>query len=97
MRRLFYSYQARIDLLEIGSHIEQFNQPRSLTFVTELRAKASRIAIFPNSYPSRDDLEPGLRMAIHGRYLILFRTTDLEVEIARIVHGARDLRTIFEK
>jgi toxin ParE1/3/4 len=84
-------------LLEIRDHIEQFNPPRSKTFVTELRAKAEKIAAFPYAYPERSDLKAGLRMAVHGHYLILFRVEDLNVEIAHIIHGARDLPKIFEK
>jgi toxin ParE1/3/4 len=97
LRRVFYSLEARIDLLGIGSNIEQFNPPRSETFVTELRTKANNIAHFPNAYPARDDLQAGLRIAIHGHYNILFRVTDLEVEIVRVIHGARDLHAIFRK
>lgn len=79
----------------IGSYIEQFNPARSETFVTELRAKGNNIAHFPHAYPSRYDLRVGLRMALHGHYKIFFHATDLEVEIIRIIHGARDLREVF--
>jgi toxin ParE1/3/4 len=40
---------------------------------------------------SREDLAPGLQMAVHGNYLILFRAQETLVRIERIVHGARRL------
>jgi Arc/MetJ-type ribon-helix-helix transcriptional regulator len=46
----------------------------------------------PGSFPARDDISPGLRSAVHGRYLLLSRELRDEVRIVRIVHGARDLR-----
>jgi toxin ParE1/3/4 len=95
LKRVIFAPDALIDLLKIQEHIEQFNPGRSVTFVTELRTKANNISHFPGAYPARDDLQSGLRMAIHGHYNIFFRATDLKVEIVRIVHGARDLRVIF--
>lgn len=97
MRRVVYAPEALIDLLKIQEHIEQSNPLRSETFVTELRAKAAKIAAFPFAYPPRYELAAGLRVAFHGHYQILFLATESRVEIARIVHGARDLRKMFEK
>jgi hypothetical protein len=45
----------------------------------------------PAIYPARPDLAPGLRMAVHGRYLVLFRELPGEnaVRVERVLHGAR--------
>ena len=45
----------------------------------------------PGSFPARDELRKGLRSARHGRYLIFFLETSDEVQIVRVLHGARDL------
>jgi plasmid stabilization system protein ParE len=42
----------------------------------------------------RDTLRPGLRLAVHGRYNIYFRTTDTETHIVRVVHSARDVKRL---
>jgi len=39
----------------------------------------------------------GLRRKVHGSYLIVYRTRSDEVEIVRILHGARDLMRILGK
>jgi plasmid stabilization system protein ParE len=48
------------------------------------------------AYLEHREIARGLRMAVHGRFLILFRAKAGHVEIARIVHSARDLSRIFK-
>ncbi len=77
--------------MTIGLYIADDNPARAESFVAELEAKARRLAEWPGSYPTRDDISPGLRAAVHGRYLLLYREIEDEVRIVRVVHGARDL------
>ncbi len=60
------------------------------------RDKCLAAARAPLSFPSRDDLFPDLRMAVHGRYLVLFRLiVDAGVvRVERIVHAAHDPRVL---
>ncbi len=80
------------DLEEIGDYIALEDPRRAELSVDQLKAHCHRLASMPRSYPARDDIWPGLRMAVHGRYLILFRDLAEEVRIERILHGARDLQ-----
>jgi toxin ParE1/3/4 len=70
------------------------SQARS-DLVAELRSQAERIGAFPLAYPSRDDLDAGLRMAVHRPYLIFFRVESDHVRVERVLHGARDLGSVF--
>lgn len=47
-------------------------------------------------YPARTDLAPGLRMAVHGRYLVLYRDlpSDNMVRVERVLHSARNLSNL---
>jgi toxin ParE1/3/4 len=76
--RLVFSPRAEADLEQIGDYLARDNPARAISFLEELRAHC-------------DDLATGLRMAVHGRYLILFRANPDEVRIERILHGARRL------
>jgi len=48
----------------------------------------------PTAYPPRPALGPGLRAAIRRPYLIVFRIQRGEVQVLRILHGARDVAGI---
>lgn len=97
MKRLVFAPLARDDLEAIGLYIAEDNPERALTFVAELEAIARQTAERPQSFRQRDDLAPGLRAALHGRYMIFFRELADEVRVERIVHGARNLRALFEE
>jgi toxin ParE1/3/4 len=95
MTRLTYLPAALVDLKAITLYIAEDNPDRALSFVEELCAKAQQALERPESFPARDDLSPGLRVARHGRYLIFFQHAANEIQIVRVMHGARDLAQIF--
>lgn len=95
MRPVIFSPDALLDLQDIGDYIAADNPERSLSFVAELHDVAENIAGAPEAYRAREDIAPGLRMALKGNYVILFRVRQDCIEIARILHGARDLPRAF--
>jgi len=54
------------------------------------RDRRGDAAAGPEAYPTRDDIAPGVRMAVHGRYLIFFRAGPERVGDARD-RGSRGL------
>jgi plasmid stabilization system protein ParE len=48
------------------------------------------------AFKSELNISVGLRSAVHGRYLLLFRELEDEVRIVRVVHGARNIPSLFE-
>jgi len=82
------------DIEAIGDDIAADNPPRAVSFIDELLEVCARIASHPKAFRRRDDLAPGLRQAVHGRYLILFTARDKDVAIERVVHGARRLEDL---
>jgi len=83
------SPRAAIDLEEIGDYIALSNPDRAISFVDELLSRCAAVAERPTSYPRREDFGIGIRMAVHGRYRILFRVDCEGARIERIVHSAR--------
>lgn len=64
---------------------------------TTLRDVRRAIAIlrdFPFSGRSRSDLRPGLRSVTIGHYILFYRVSRTELEIARILDGRRDLESV---
>lgn len=96
MTTVIYAPDAQIDLIEIAGYISADNERLAESFVVRLREKAVLIALSPRIYRARDDLMAGLRSAAVGDYLILFRIVEGGIEVARVVHGARDLKRLFE-
>lgn len=96
MVRLVILPAARADLIEIGDFIAQDDPRRAASFVAEIEAKMRAAAERPLSFPARDELHEGLRAARHGRYLIFFVEQGDEVQVVRVLHGARNLPHLFE-
>ena len=92
-RRLLLLPRAAADLGEIAASVARDNPARAASFVAELEATCRAVAANPELYPARADLAPGLRMAVHGRYLVLYRDLpDADaVRVERVLHSARNL------
>lgn len=95
MPRLLILPAARADLIKIGDFIAQDNPSRALSFLAEIEIKMRQAAERPESFPARHEVREGLRSARHGRYLIFFLEADEEVQVVRVLHGAKDLSQVF--
>ena len=93
--RLSFSPRAADDLEEIGNYIARDSPSRAASFLDELESHCRVMTEMPRASPPREDLGPGLRMAVHKNYLILFRVLEDTVRIERIVHGARRIEDSF--
>ena len=94
MAAVTFSPKSRQDLRDIGDYIAKNNRANARRFVGKLIEQCLRIGKAPMGYASREDLAPGLRMAVMGRYVIFFRLIDSTVRIERVLHGARNLPVV---
>jgi toxin ParE1/3/4 len=83
------------DLEAIGDYIAQDNPTRAVTFVREIRNEIYQVGQNPLNYRLRPEYGKDARVAVVGRYIILFRTLSNTVRIERVVFGGRDLPTLF--
>jgi toxin ParE1/3/4 len=83
------SPRAALDLEEIGDFIALDNPERAISFVDELLSRCAAVGERPTLYPRREDFGARIRMAVHGRYRILFRMRPEGVRIERVLHSAR--------
>lgn len=81
------------DLETIGDFIARDNPVRAVTFIRELREKLRHVAQDPLLYQLRPDIGKDARIAVYGRYVILFRIIGDRgvVRVERVVSGYRDL------
>jgi toxin ParE1/3/4 len=90
------SAEAEADLEEIGDYIAQDNPERADTFIEEIRARFDSISDMPRAYPERPEIDDGVRACVHGQYVIFYCVTETTVEIARVLHGARNITRLFQ-
>lgn len=94
--RLCFTPRAERDLESIGDLIAQDSPARTLSFIRDLRLQCLRIARHPAPYRLRTELGAGVRACAHGHYLIVFEDVDGMLTIIRVLHGARNLVSLFE-
>jgi len=89
--RVEFSRWVEGDLEAIGDFIAQDNPRRAVSFIREIREKIDRIGRQPMLYQLRPEIGEDARLAVVGRYVILFRVVGETVRIERVVYGGRDL------
>jgi toxin ParE1/3/4 len=94
--RVEFSRFVEGDLDAIADYIAQDNPTRAVSFIREIGAQIHAVGQNPLLYRLRPEIGEGARMAIVGRYVILFRTMAETVRIERVVYGGRDLLALFQ-
>lgn len=85
------------DLEAIADFIAEDDPDHAIAFLREIFAKIRRIAEQPLLYQLRPEIGEGARLAVVGRYVLLFRVVnDNLVRLERVIYGGRDLPTLFQ-
>jgi toxin ParE1/3/4 len=95
--RLEFSRFVESDLEAIADYIAQDNPKRAVSFIREIRERIRAVGKNPLIYRLRSELGNDARMAVMGRYVILFRVVGEIVRIERVVYGGRDLLALLEQ
>jgi toxin ParE1/3/4 len=90
------SDHARADLDEIWTRIAQDKPDAADRFIRALVSRFPMLASMPELGRRREELAPRLRSFSVRNYVIFYRPMANGVEIARVLHGARDLPPMFE-
>lgn len=89
--------EARSDIKIVMRWIGSDNLERAESFSSELLESCRALARHPRRFPVARIVDGHeVRKRIHERYVILYRLLDKEIEILRIVHGARDWSALLE-
>jgi toxin ParE1/3/4 len=95
-----YRPRADQDLLDIAAYVldRSANLRTSRAYVDRIYARCERIGEVPLGSVSRDDLGPGIRMAVFERSVVILYTVDDDtVWITNILSGGRDYETLFDR
>jgi toxin ParE1/3/4 len=91
---------AVLDIDDIWSYlaITQGNPKVAQKVMDELRQTFELLSDFPMMGRERNDLKQGIRrIVVRKRYIVLYRVIDEDILIERVVHGSRDLESLFQE
>lgn len=95
MASVVFSPASELDLDEIWLNVALESPSAADRLVDAIGSRAAQLATFPELGPARPDIAEGMRVLTQAAYLVLYRVTDKQVEIVRVIHGARDLSELF--
>ncbi|HKO10309.1 MAG TPA: type II toxin-antitoxin system RelE/ParE family toxin [Alphaproteobacteria bacterium] len=86
---------ARVDLGDIWEFVAEDSSVRADALLRQLATTMRTLAGNPLMGRLREDLLPGLRSFAVGSYIIFYRPGERGIEVARVLHGARDIPALF--
>ncbi len=96
MSRVTRRPQAEADILEIWGYIAEDSVVEADRWVDRLDEKFSLWATQPMMGRGRDELAPGIRSLVFGRYVVFFEPLPDGIDVVRVLHGSRDIDASFE-
>ena len=95
MKQVYITELAESDLAKIWEFIARDNIEAADSHLNRLKQECMKCAINPESGRLRPELAEGIRARRFGKFLIFYFATNQGIEVARVLHGARDLPRIF--
>lgn len=90
MATVHRSWRAESDLIDIWSYIAEDDPLAADRQLDQIDAACKMLAANPQGGPRRADLAPNLRFYPVGNYLIFYTIAEEGINVARVLHGARD-------
>lgn len=91
MKQLVISSAARVNLREIWDYVAGDNIVAADALLESFYEKFEILRERPEAGRLRPELKAGLRSFPVGRYLIFYTVNSSDIEIARVIHSARDI------
>lgn len=86
-----HSRRARADLLDIWLEIAEHNPAAADRLYDRLEARVEILSRFVEAGTARPDIAKEARVLVEGHYLILYRIRPDDVQVVRVLHGARNI------
>ena len=100
-RQLVIHPRADLDTLECFAYLAKHNSSAAKRFLDSIEQLLPKIAAKPedghrylNAKRTDDDWRY-VRVPGFKKYMLFYRLTSTQIEVVRIVHGARDMESIF--
>jgi len=96
MKQIRITNEAKADLIYIWSYISQNNESAADAQIDKITDKFDELLANPLMGRERIDITPVVRSFPVGNYLIFYQLVEEGIEIARVIHGARNIPNLFE-
>jgi toxin ParE1/3/4 len=88
--------RALADLAEIWAYIADDSPDRADAFVDLIDSKFQSLSRRPGMGRRRPELSSDIRSLAVGRYVVFYLPLSRGIEVVRVLHGSRDIESIFE-
>jgi len=95
MNRYRVGPEAQDDLDDIYAYVAERNVPAADRLITGFKKRFRLLATQPFLGQARPDLAADLRSFVVGNYVIFYRPAEEGIDVARIIHAARDIDAVF--
>jgi toxin ParE1/3/4 len=96
MAAVFRTSEAEADLTEIAFHIAEQNPEAADRWLDLIEEKCQTLSRMPEMGRKRFDLATGLRSLAVNNYVIFYRPVANGIHVIRVLHGARDIPSLFD-
>lgn len=87
---------AEADILEIWAFIAEDSLVEADLWVDRLDEKLVLWATQPTMGRNRDEVSPGIRSLVFGRYVVFFEPLSDGIDVVRVLHSSRDIDAAFK-
>ena len=95
MRQPAFTDEAAKDLNDVHDYIGRDSPSAAGSFVQMIEERCNTLAENPSLGPSRPEVGRDIRSFPAGNYVIFYCPTEEGIDVVRVVHGARDIATMF--
>jgi toxin ParE1/3/4 len=88
--------RALADLAEIWAYIADDSPGQADAFVDLVDSKFQALSRRPGVGRRRPELSSDIRSLTVGRYVVFYLPLSRGIEVVRVLHGSRDIESIFE-
>lgn len=96
MGRVTHTRRAAADLDEIWLHVASESLTAADRLIDRIAARCQDLAEHSELGPARPEIAPDARMLVIDDYLVLYHIKGSNVQVVRVVHGARRLQGLFD-
>lgn len=96
MRAVKVALTAQEDLQSIWEYVAQYNIEAANRLIKEITGKFTLLRDYPHVGREQNNLLVNLRSFTIKDYLIFYQPFENGVEILRVLHGSRNVESIFE-